>query len=83
MTTAKRRAWELEGLMESLKVNGRIELPYRKVLALLGRENWTKGAWEEICENFEAVGGEPSELQYCFFQADMLFLTTADLLTEV
>ena len=40
-------------------------------------------AWEEICENFEAVGGEPSELQYCFFQADMLFLTTADLLTEV
>jgi hypothetical protein len=80
MTNSRRRAWELEGHMETVLKAQRLEIPVAKMLALLDRVNHHPGAWVEIQNAYEAVGGDPDELHGRVF-GDMLLITRGPLQT--
>lgn len=83
MASTRRQTQEFESIMETLLYNKRIEVPYRKILKLLDRENWTNRAWDEIKQIYESIGRDSGNLRYCFFFNEILFISTAELRSHV
>jgi len=63
MANERRRRWELESLLETVLVDGMVTTSRSKLPTLLGRERERGEVWQEICNLYEEIGGDPEELR--------------------
>jgi hypothetical protein len=59
----RRRRWELESLLESVLVDGMVVTSRYKLPTLLGRARERGEVWQELCDLYEEIGGNPKELR--------------------
>ena len=53
----------IEVLLETILVDGMVTISRSKLPTLLGRERERGEVWQEICELYEEIGGDTSELR--------------------
>jgi hypothetical protein len=71
----KRREARLRGLMEDVLADGYALITRSKLLQLFQAQRLRVGRWEDMKDQFAAIGGTPAELRGRFLPNDLLLIT--------